>query len=149
MAKIILTHEVTGLGAPGDIVEVKDGYARNYLLPRSLATVWTKGGEKQVAALRRARKARELASVEDALAARETLKTSVVPVPAKAGAGGRLFGTVTTEDIAQAVLAAGGPSLDKRKIELGQRIKTTGDYTVTVRLHESVQAQIPIRVVAA
>jgi large subunit ribosomal protein L9 len=148
MSKLILTHEVTGLGAPGDVIEVKDGYARNYLVPRKLATPWTKGAEKQISAMRKATKAREMATVEDALAAQDILRGAVVSVPAKAGTGGRLFGTVTTDDIAKAVSAAAGVTLDKRKIEIPERIKTTGDYTVTVRLHESVVAPIAIKVVA-
>ena len=149
MAKIILTHEVDGLGTPGDIIEVKDGYARNYLVPRRLATPWTKGAAKQIEALRRATRAKEMASVEDALAAAELLRTKVVEVQAKAGAGGRLFGTVTTDDVAKAVKAATGLELDKRKLDLSERIKTTGEYTLAVKLHEAVVAPVSIRVVAA
>ncbi|MCL1898708.1 MAG: 50S ribosomal protein L9 [Micrococcales bacterium] len=146
MAKIILTHEVDGLGTPGDIIEVKDGYARNYLVPRRLATPWTKGAAKQIEALRRATRAKEMASVEDALAAAELLRTKVVEVQAKAGAGGRLFGTVTTDDVAKAVKAATGLELDKRKLDLSERIKTTGEYTITAKLHESVTAPLTLRV---
>ncbi|MCL1897650.1 MAG: 50S ribosomal protein L9 [Micrococcales bacterium] len=149
MAKIILTHEVEGLGAPGDIIEVKAGYARNYLVPRRLATPWTKGAAKQIAAMRRATRAREMASVEDALAAQEILGEKVVDVVVKAGAGGRLFGTVTTGDVAAAIKQATGLTLDKRKIDLPGRIKTTGEYSLTVKLHESVVAPITIQVVAA
>ncbi|MDR3203008.1 MAG: 50S ribosomal protein L9 [Bifidobacteriaceae bacterium] len=146
MAKVILTHEVTGLGEPGDIVDVKNGYARNYLLPRKLATAWSKGGEKEVQALRRARRARALASAEDAQAAQERLAGLSVRVAVRAGSTGRLFGTVTTADIADAVRAAGGPKLDRRKIEIDSHIKTVGDYTVKIRLHESVQAKLTITV---
>ncbi|MDR1635201.1 MAG: 50S ribosomal protein L9 [Bifidobacteriaceae bacterium] len=149
MAKIILTHEVSGLGQPGDVLEVKDGYARNYLVPRKLATPWTRGAEKQIVTMRRATKAREMATVEDALAAADKLRSASVSVPAKAGAGGRLFGTVTTTDIAAAVKSATGFDVDKRKIELPGRIKTTGPYTVQVRLHDSVLAPVEIEVVAA
>ncbi len=147
MAKLILTHEVTGLGTPGDIVEVKDGYARNFLLPRGLATAWTKGAEKQIAAIRKARKAREIATMEDANAARDAIQARSFVVSAKAGASGRLFGAVTTTDIAAAVVAGGGPAIDKRKIEIGQPIKAIGDYQVQVRLHSDVSAQIDVRVV--
>jgi large subunit ribosomal protein L9 len=147
MAKIILTHDVAGLGETGDVVDVKDGYARNYLLPRKLATKWTKGAEKQIVAMRRATKAREMATVEDAVAADEKLRAATVQVPAKAGAGGRLFGTVTAADIAAAVKAATGFDLDKRKIALPQRIKKPGDYTVEARLHESVVTPLSIQVV--
>ncbi|MDO8106203.1 50S ribosomal protein L9 [Isoptericola sp. b441] len=147
MAKLILTHEVTGLGTPGDVVEVKDGYARNYLVPRGLATAWTKGAEKQVAAIRKARKAREISTLEDAAAVREALQARTFTITAKAGASGRLFGAVTTSDIAEAVSAGGGPSIDRRKVEIGQPIKAVGDYQVQVRLHADVSAQIDVRVV--
>ncbi|UZN03339.1 50S ribosomal protein L9 [Cellulomonas sp. S1-8] len=148
MAKIILTHEVTGLGAPGDIVEVKDGYARNYLVPRSLATPWTKGAEKNVSAIRRARKTREIATLDDAKAVRDSLQANPVTVSAKAGESGRLFGAVTTAEIAAAIKAAGAPAVDKRKIEVAQAIKSTGDYTVHVRLHPEVSAAVTVKVVA-
>ena len=146
--KLILTQEVTGLGAPGDVVEVKDGYGRNFLMPRSLATPWTKGGEKQVSAIRRARTARELATREDAQRVAATLQAKPVTLTAKAGKSGRLFGAVTPADVALAVSAAGGPALDKRKVELPQPIKATGDYTVKVRLHADVQASLKLQVVA-
>lgn len=149
MAKLILTHEVSGLGEPGDVVEVKDGYARNYLLPRKLATPWTKGAEKQVSQIRAARKAREIATLEEARTVAETLEATEVVVKARSGAAGRLFGAVTTGEIAEAVKAAGGPALDKRKIEIAQPIKALGDYTVSVRLHPEVAATLKVKVVAA
>ena len=148
MAKIILTHEVTGLGAPGDVVDVKDGYARNFLVPRGLAHAWTKNAEKQITSIRKARKAREIESLDDAKAIRDSLQSKTVTVSAKAGNGGRLFGAVTTSEIAEAVKAIGGPSVDKRKVEVGQPIKALGDYTVQVRLHPEVTATISITVVA-
>jgi large subunit ribosomal protein L9 len=149
MAKIILTHEVTGLGTPGDVVEVKDGYARNYLIPRSLATPWTKGAEKDVTAIRKARKAREIATLDDAKAVRDSLESKPVVVTAKAGQAGRLFGAVTTAEIAEAVKASGAPAIDKRKIEVAQAIKSLGEYTVSVRLHADVAAKVTVKVVAA
>jgi large subunit ribosomal protein L9 len=149
MAKLILTHEVSGLGEPGDVVEVKDGYARNFLVPRNLATPWTKGYEKQITAIRKARKSREIASLDAAKSAAASLGAHVVVVPAKAGASGRLFGAVTTADIAAAVTAAGAPLVDKRKIEIAQPIKSTGEYTVSVRLHPEVSAKVTLKVVAA
>lgn len=148
MSKLILTHEVTGLGEPGDVVEVKDGYARNFLIPRRLATPWTKGAESQVSAIRKARKAREIASLDEAKAVADSLAAKSVVVTAHAGESGRLFGAVTTGDIADAVVAAAGPQVDKRKIEIGQPIKSTGDYTVSVRLHPEVSAKINVKVVA-
>ncbi|MDT0164527.1 50S ribosomal protein L9 [Actinotalea sp. AC32] len=147
MTKLILTHEVTGLGAPGDVVDVKDGYARNFLVPRGLATAWTKGAEKQIAQIRTARKAREIATLDEAKAVRDALQSKPVVVTAKAGQSGRLFGAVTTSDIAEAVTASGGPAIDKRKVEIGQPIKSLGEYQVQVRLHEDVSAQIDVQVV--
>ena len=148
MAKLILTHEVSGLGEAGDIVEVKDGYVRNYLMPRGLATPWTKGGQKQIDQIRKARMAREIASVEDARSVRDSLQSKPVVVAVRAGAGGRLFGSVTTGEIADAVKAAGGPSVDKRKIEVAQAMKATGEYAVQVRLHPEVSAKVTVKVVA-
>lgn len=149
MAKLILTHEVTGLGEPGDVVEVKDGYARNFLIPRSLATPWSKGAESQITAIRKARRAREIHSLDDAKATRDSLQSKPVVVTAKAGPAGRLFGAVTTGEIADAVKALGGLTIDKRKIEIGQPIKSTGDYAVSIRLHPEVSAKIDVKVVAA
>ena len=127
MAKLILTHEVTGLGEPGDVVDVKDGFARNYLVPRSLATPWSKGAESQVTAIRKARKAREIATLDEAKATRDSLQSKPVVVKAKAGNGGRLFGSITTADVVAAVTAAGGPALDRRRVELPSSIKSNGD----------------------
>ena len=149
MSKLILTHEVTGLGAPGDVVDVKDGYARNYLVPRGLATPWSKGAEKEVTAIRRARKVREIETLEEARAVRDSLQGNPVTVSAKAGEAGRLFGAITTAEIADAVKAAGGPSIDRRKVEVAQPIKATGEYEVQVRLHAEVSAKLIVKVVAA
>lgn len=149
MAKLILTHEVTGLGTAGDIVEVKGGYARNYLLPRGFALTWTKGGEKQVEAIQAARAARSVASLEDAQQLAASLGAKPVKITVKAGETGRLFGTVKTDDIAKAVEAAGLGSIDKRTVEIPEHIKSTGNYQATVRLHEDVSATIDLQVVAA
>jgi large subunit ribosomal protein L9 len=146
--KLILTQEVTGLGTPGDVVEVKDGYGRNYLVPRGFAIAWTKGGEKQVAAIRGARSAREVKTLEEAQQVRATLESTKVTLPAKAGANGRLFGAITTADVAEAVAKVGGPKVDRRKVELPQPIKSLGDYSVLVRLHPEVQAKVAVSVVA-
>ena len=146
--KLILTQEVTGLGSPGDVVEVKDGHGRNYLVPRGFAIAWTKGGEKQVAAIRGARSAREVKTLEEAQQVRATLESTKVTLSAKAGANGRLFGAVTTADVAEAVAKVGGPKVDRRKVELPQPIKSLGDYSVLVRLHPEVQAKVAVSVVA-
>ena len=145
--KLILTQEVTGLGTSGDTVEVKGGYGRNYLLPRGLAIKATRGAEKQVESLRRARAAREVAGLDDAKAVAGRLSGLTVRVPARAGAGGRLFGRITTADVAAAVTAAGGPELDRRRIDLPSSVKTTGQHTVTVRVHPEVSTELTIEVV--
>jgi large subunit ribosomal protein L9 len=146
--KLILTQEVTGLGSPGDVVEVKDGYARNFLLPRSLATPWTKGGQKQVESIRKARASREIATLEQAQQVKARLEGRPVTLTAHAGAGGRLFGAITTADVAAAVAQAGGPELDRRKIELRAPIKAVGRHDVSVRLHPDVAATVAVEVVA-
>ncbi len=146
--KLILIQEVSGLGTPGDVVEVKDGYGRNYLVPRGYGVAWTKGGEKQVSAIRGARSAREVKSLEEAQQLRASLESTKVTMPVKAGANGRLFGAITTAAVADAVAKVGGPKVDRRKVELSQPIKSLGDYSVLVRLHPEVQAKVAVAVVA-
>lgn len=148
MSKIILTNEVSGLGSAGDVVEVKNGYARNYLLPRGFAVLWSKGGEKQVASIRAAREARKLASVEEAQTLKAKLEEGSVRLNVKAGVGGRLFGSVKTADIAKAVEEAGLGQIDKRKVEIPNPIRSTGEYLATVRLHGDLVATIKLKVVA-
>jgi len=147
--KLILTQEVSGLGAPGDVVEVAGGYGRNYLVPRGLAMRWSRGAEKQIESIKRARAAREIRSVEDATAAAERLAGLRVRLQTRAGSGGRLFGSISTADIAAAVKNAGGPELDRRKIEVGNPIKTIGAHQVAVRLHPEVSATVEVEVVGA
>ena len=144
--KLILTNEVTGLGEPGDVVEVKGGYGRNYLIPRGLAMRWTRGAEKQIELIRRARSAREIRSQDDAKAAAGTLSGLTVRIRVRAGAQGRLFGSVSSSDIADAVRAAGGPELDRRRIEIANPIRTVGHHQVTVRLHPEVTATLDVDV---
>jgi large subunit ribosomal protein L9 len=147
--KLILTHDVNGLGAPGDVVEVKDGYGRNYLLPNNLATAWTKGGEKQVASIKRARQVREVRDVESAQQIKSSLEGLSVKVPARAGESGRLFGAVTVTDVVEAITAAGGPSVDKRKVTIVNPIKTLGSHQVEVRVHSEALANLTVNVVKA
>ncbi|GAA2226158.1 50S ribosomal protein L9 [Herbiconiux moechotypicola] len=149
MSKLILTHEVTGLGAPGDVVEVKNGFARNYLIPKGFAVAWSRGGEKQVEQIKAARAARELATIEEAQHVKQSLEATTVKLTVKAGQGGRLFGSVKTADIAAAVSEAGIGSLDKRKIEIPTAIKATGTHEAIVRLRDDVSATITLQVVAA
>jgi large subunit ribosomal protein L9 len=146
--KLILTQQVSGLGAPGEIVEVKDGYGRNYLIPRGFAMQWSRGAEKQIASIRKARAAREIASIEQAESIRTELERLKVRLRTRAGESGRLFGAVTPADIAGAVKAAGGPELDKRRIEVANPIKTVGAHAVAVRLHSEVSAKINLEVLA-
>jgi large subunit ribosomal protein L9 len=147
--KIILTQEVTGLGTPGDVVEVRSGYGRNYLLPQGFAIPWTKGAEKQIALIKRARSAREIRDLGHANEVRARLETLTVRLAVRAGSGGRLYGSVTPSDVADAVKRAGGPELDRRRIELPGHVKSTGDYKVQVKLHPEVAATFSLTVVAA
>ena len=147
--KLILTHEVNGLGAPGDVVEVKDGYGRNFLLPKGYAIRWTRGAEKQVTVIKRARSAREIRDLGQANEVKDQLSNLQVKLTARSGSGGRLFGSITPAEIVDAVKAAGGPSLDRRRLEMPGHIKTTGSYNVQVKLHPEVTATFPVNVVAA
>jgi len=149
MAKLILTNEVAGLGSAGDVVEVKNGYARNYLIPQGFAVAWTRGGEKQVASIRAARDARAIHDHEEAVALKNSLESNSVRLAVKAGAEGRLFGSVKTADVADAVKAAGLGDLDKRKIHITSPIKSTGEHEATVRLRDDLTAVITLQVVAA
>jgi large subunit ribosomal protein L9 len=147
--KLILTQEVSGLGAPGDVVEVKDGYGRNYLIPRGLGLRWTRGGERQIDQIKRARSAKEIRSLEHAQEVQAQLGTLTVSLPARAGETGKLFGSITTSDIARAIKTAGGPDLDKRTITLRGAVKTVGRHQVSVHLHPDVTASVAVDVVAA
>ncbi len=147
--KLILNQEVPGLGSPGDVVEVKDGYGRNYLVPRGFAQRWTKGADKQIATIRRAREVREVRDLGSANEIKAQLSGLRVRLPARSGDGGRLFGSVTTSDIVSAVQAAGGPKLDRRLVQVVAPIKALGAHTVTVKVHPEVEASLTVDVVAA
>ena len=151
MAKIILTTDMPNLGGPGDIVEVKDGYARNYLLPRGYAIVATKGAEKNVRTIRRGQESRRIRDLDHAKEIKAVLEgLGTIQLSAKAAEGSKkLFGSVTTADIVAAIKAAGGPLLDKRVIETTGHIKTTGKHQVSARLHPSVEAGFRIEVKGA
>jgi len=141
--KLILTQEVTGLGDPGDVVEVKDGYGRNYLVPQGLATSWTRGGEKQVTQIKRARSKREVRDRDHALEIKATLESAPVVISARAGSEGRLFGSVTVTDIAEAIRVV---DVDKRKIVLTAPIKVAGKHSVAIRLLPDVVADVTLDV---
>ncbi|GGD11728.1 50S ribosomal protein L9 [Nocardioides daphniae] len=147
--KLILTQEVTGLGGPGDIVEVKDGYGRNYLIPRGEGIRWTKGGEKTVEAIKAARKSRAVRDQAHAEEIKGKLEGAAVALKVRAGEGGRLFGAVTANDIADALSEAAGESVDKRTLVLGNPIKSLGSHTVSVKLHDDVTAQVALNVISA
>jgi large subunit ribosomal protein L9 len=146
--KIILTQEVSGLGSPGDVVEVKNGYGRNFLLPTGKAIAATRSAEKQVAQIKRARDARQVRDLGHAQEIKADVEKLKVKLETRAGEGGRLFGSVTAADIVAAVVRAGGPELDKRRLELPGHIKTTGQHKVAVRLHPDISATIALDVVA-
>ena len=147
--KLILTQEVGGLGAPGDVVDVASGYGRNYLIPRGFAMLWTRGAEKQIDLIKRARSAREVRGVEDAKVIAGELEELHVRMRRRAGGNGRLFGSVGPADIAAAVREAGGPVLDRRRIEVRDPIKTIGSHQVRVRLHPEVTAWVDIDIAAS
>ena len=147
--KLILTQDVSGLGAPGDVVEVAAGYGRNYLVPQGLAIQATRGAEKQIATIRRAREVREVRDLGHANEIKSQLSGLQVRLPARSGDGGRLFGSVTSSDVAAAVQQAGGPKLDRRLVTLNNPIKSLGSHTVTVKVHPEVEATLTLEVVAA
>jgi large subunit ribosomal protein L9 len=147
--KLILTADVPGLGGPGDIIEVRDGYGRNFLLPQNKAIVATKGAEKQVATIKRAQLAREIRGTEHANEVKQALEKLSVSITARTtGDGTKLFGSITSVDVANAIKAAGGPTVDKRAIETGGHIKSVGSHPVSVKLHPGVTANVALVVKA-
>jgi large subunit ribosomal protein L9 len=147
--KLILTQEVADLGSPGDVVDVKDGYGRNFLLPRGLATGWTKGAQRQIDSIKKARSVRQVRDVGQADELRSQLEGLTLQIHAQAGSSGRLFGAVTISDILDAVKRAGGPDIDKRRIAVGNPIKSIGTHQVTVKVHDDVTATLTLQVVAS
>jgi large subunit ribosomal protein L9 len=147
--KLILQQEVSGLGSAGDVVEVKDGYGRNYLIPRGAAIRWTRGAERQIESIKKARQAREIHDLDTADDVRKRLEGLNVQLQVRAGESGRLFGAVTPADIAAAVKSSGGPDVDKRRIEVGNPIKTLGVHEVAIRLHDEVAARLSVNVIPA
>jgi large subunit ribosomal protein L9 len=146
--KVILRADIADVGKRGDICEVADGYARNYLFPKGLAIVATDGAVAQAASMRRAR---DLRDAQDRSAAEEVARTLVprtISIKAKAGTGGRLFGSVTSTDIVEAVEAQTGVVLDRRKVHLDDPIKVLGNYSVQVKLHSDVEFPVNFEVVA-
>jgi large subunit ribosomal protein L9 len=147
--KLILTGSVDNLGAPGDVVEVKDGYGRNYLVPRGFAIRWTRGAEKQIDGIKRSRAAREIRGMDHAEEVRGQLEDLTIDLPARAGDTGKLFGAVTAGDVAAAIKKSGGPLIDKRAVQISKPIKIVGLHTVGIKLHDAVTAHVRIVVVKA
>ena len=145
--KLILTQEVDGLGAPGDVVEVKDGYGRNYLVPRGLGIRWTRGGEKTIESIKTARTARAARDEDHAKEIKTKLEANPVNVKVRAGEGGRLFGAVTTAEIADAIAGVSGEQVDRRTIVVVNPIKSLGAHEVSVKLHDEVSATVALNVV--
>ncbi|OZG48914.1 50S ribosomal protein L9 [Bombiscardovia coagulans] len=144
-SKVILTATVGDLGHSGDVVEVRPGYARNFLIPKGLAFKWTKGAAAQIEAMRRARRARQMATREDAVAAKNAIEGTVVELKAKVSESGKLFGSISVEAIAQAL--ASQAAVEPRAISV-EPIKTTGEFPATVALHPEISASFTVKVTA-
>ena len=149
--KLILTADVDKLGAPGDIVEVKGGYGRNFLLPRGMAIVATPGAERQIESIKRARDAREVRDSDHANELKQKLESLAdVKVAVKTSDTGKLFGSVTAGDVASAIKSAGGPTLDKRAVTMPkEHVKATGSFSVVVDLGHDTTARVAVEVVSA
>ena len=147
--KLILTAAVDNLGLAGDVVEVKDGYGRNFLVPRGFAIRWTRGGEKQIDGIKRSRDAREIRGLEHANEVRQQIEGLDLTVAERAGENGTLFGAVTASEVAALIKKAGGPSVDRRSVRIDKPIKTVGSHTVGVQLHDAVTAHVKLTVNAA
>ena len=145
--KVILNQEVDGLGAAGDVVDVKAGYARNLLIPRGWASPWTAGAEKQIEVLRKARQARQIADREAAVELKNKLEATVARIEMKAGKGGRLFGAVTPVLVADALKESTGHEFDRRQVALTGHVKTSGSYVATVRVHDEITANAKFDVI--
>jgi large subunit ribosomal protein L9 len=146
--RIILQREVDKLGNPGDVVDVADGYARNYLIPHGLAAVASKGAVKHAERLRLTHEERERKTLVEAQAVAERLSAAPVRVKARAGEDGRLFGSITVNDLAKELQARAGTALDRRQIHLAEPIRSVGTHEVTVHLRPEVNANVTVEVVA-
>jgi large subunit ribosomal protein L9 len=147
--KVVLRADLPNLGKRGDIVEVADGYGRNYLLPKGFAIPGTRGVTAQANAMRRSRDQRDARDREAAETVARTLVPIVIRIPAKAGAEGKLFGSVTASDISEAVEAQAHVVLDRRRLHLEDPIKSLGTHEVPVKLHADVEFRVTVDVVRA
>ena len=146
--RLILRSDIKGVGNKGDVVEVSDGYGRNYLLPRGLAFAASKGAEAQATAMRRSRDVKDAAARQAAQEVAKGLVSSPVKVTARVGGDGRLFGSITTADIAEAIVTQTGVEIDRRQLHLDEPIKTTGTHLVPAKLHSDVEFPVTVEVVA-
>lgn len=146
--KVILLSDVKKLGQKGDVVEVAEGYARNYLIPKGLAKEATEGSLRELQAIKEKQLAREREQLEQAKQLAAKLHGQAVQITGKAGDKGRLFGSVTNKEVAEAIAAQFQVDIDRRKIELKEAIKSLGDYPVKVKIHPQVTADIIVRVVS-
>jgi large subunit ribosomal protein L9 len=146
--KIILRADVSSVGKKGDVVEVSEGYARNYLVAKGLGLKATDGAVAQAASMRRSRDLKDARDREAAEKLARALVPVVIRIPAKAGAEGRLFGSVTAADIVGAVQAQTGATLDRRRLQLDEPIKALGLHEVPIRLHPEVEFRVTVEVVA-
>jgi large subunit ribosomal protein L9 len=146
--KLILTREVPGLGNAGDVVTVKDGYGRNFLLPRENAIVWSKGGEGQIEDIKRARTVREIRDLDHAKEIKAKLEAANVIVKVKVGSTGSMFGSVTDKAIVAAIKSASGETVDRHKIKMDKHLKKVGKYTIKIALESQVVANVPVVVVS-
>ena len=147
--KVVLRHDVAQVGKKGDIIDVADGYARNYLVPKGLAFTATAGVEAQAEAMRRGRDLRDATERAGAQEIATTLVPKVITISARAGAEGKLFGSITSADVAEAVQAQSGVELDRRKVQLDEPIKSLGTHLVPVKLHAEVEFPVTVEVVAS
>ncbi len=147
--KLILISDVPNLGAPGDTVVVADGYGRNFLVPQGMAILATRSAEKQVATIRRAREVRQVRDLGHANEIQQSLQNLTVTLPARAGEGGKLFGSITSADVVAAVSKAGGPKLDKRSVTMKTAIKSVGAHSVQIKVHSDVEVNLALQVVSS
>ena len=146
--RIVLRADVVNVGKKGDIIDVADGHARNFLLPRGLAIKATPGVQEQAAAMRRSRDIKDARDRESAETVARRLVPMVIRIPARAGTEGRLFGSVTAADVVEAVNAQAGVDLDRRRLQLEEPIKSVGTHEVPVKLHSDVEFRITVEVTA-
>ena len=140
--KLILTREVAGLGRAGDVVNVKDGYARNFLIPRGNAIAWSEGGEKQIDGIRRARQTREIRDKDHAIEIKAKLEAATLEIKAKVGSTGRLFGSVTEKDVALVIKSVTGIDIDRHKIKLIKHVKNLGKHSAKVSLLNHIDSDV-------